>query len=121
MFSDLIIGLAIILSSYLIHELGHYLPAKIFGWSPSFGASREGLLVRYRPTELNKRKMYFISFSGGLLQVIYVSTASYVLGLYASNPSLIIVVFCMLLYGAAELINRKKELGIYEKEFEGYE
>jgi hypothetical protein len=110
MFSDFIIGLAIILSSWIVHECGHYFPAKIFGWSPRFGASREGLYVRYRPTELNKRKIYFISFSGGLLQVIYVSTTSYILGQFSSNPSLIIITVFMLFYGLVEVLHRKKEL-----------
>ena len=49
-----------------LHELGHYILAKLFGWNPKFGMNRKGFFVRYTPCETNRKelKLYLTGFFG---------------------------------------------------------
>ena len=62
----MVVWLAVaVLFGLLIHELGHYICASIFGWNPKFGISKEGLQVSYHVhVEANKVKMVVTSFFG---------------------------------------------------------
>lgn len=49
-----------------IHELGHYIFAKIFSWNPKFGSSKKGFCVIYYPNKINgnEKKLILTSFFG---------------------------------------------------------
>lgn len=53
-------------SSILVHELGHYIGAKVFGFNPQFEVNTKGLFVSYIPrdTPTWKEKEYVISAMG---------------------------------------------------------
>lgn len=49
-----------------IHELGHYIFARMFSWNPKFGINKNGLYVRYYVDDLkrNQTKLIITSFFG---------------------------------------------------------
>lgn len=47
-----------------IHELGHYIPSKLFGWKPEIKVVLKGFFVVHQPQNWTEAKMYVVSFLG---------------------------------------------------------
>ena len=61
---ELCLWIAVVFVSILIHELGHALMARRFGWQPWITLHGFGGLASYRPTYDDPKKQILISFAG---------------------------------------------------------
>lgn len=61
---EMLIWVATVFVSILVHELGHALVARAYGWPPWITLYSFGGLASYRPTDRSALKQIIISFAG---------------------------------------------------------
>jgi stage IV sporulation protein FB len=61
---EMLIWVATVFISILVHELGHALVARAYGWAPWITLYSFGGLASYRPTDRSALKQIIISFAG---------------------------------------------------------